>query len=69
MFLVHDGYVITLATKINIDVITVDKSCLNKTEALGPYLGLGFSLFSVYNFFDIFAWSMTLLVYGSDFTF
>ena len=63
VFLVHDGYVITLATKVNINGITIDKSCLNKIEALRAYLVLGFSLFSVYNFFDIFAWSMTLLVY------
>ena len=51
MFLVHDEYVITLTTKVNIDGITISKSCLNKVEAVQANLILGLSLFSVYIFF------------------
>ena len=51
MFVVHDEYVITLTTKVNIDGITISKSCLNKVEAVQANLILGLSLFSVYIFF------------------
>ena len=65
MFLVHDEYVITLTTKVNIDGITISKSCLNKVEAVQANLVLGLSLFSVFFFFffDVFPLSLTLLVY------
>ena len=67
MFVVHDEYVITLTTKVNIDGITISKSCLNKVEAVQANLVLGLSLFSVFFFFffffDVFPLSLTLLVY------
>ena len=61
MFVVHDEYVITLTTKVNIDGITISKSCLNKVEAVQANLVLGLSLFSVFFFFFFFFWCVSFI--------